>query len=265
MELVFFDLETTIPATDIIEFGAIVLDKDGLYEKESYSTLIWSDKITDQSVECNGITREMLKDAPKLAEVADSIYNILNGRIWAGHNIINFDIPRINESFKRIVRTEPRPSAIIDTLPLLRSSFGRRAGSLGLASLGNYFGLGQERHRSLEDVRMNIEILKNCSMIMFLEENAGYSSSDLPKEQPVSAKEVPFLKDLKDSMAGQQDIWISYDGGTNPLVPRRIKPLRWVSEPLLIEAYCHQSQTNKNFAIRKIVDIRNQEWQVERQ
>ena len=102
MELVFFDLETTIPPTDIIEFGAVILDKDGLYEKESYSTLIWSDKVDDRSITCNGITQEMLKDAPKFAEVADAIYNVLNGRIWAGHCINRFDIPHINKAFKKV-------------------------------------------------------------------------------------------------------------------------------------------------------------------
>ena len=40
MEVVFYDLETTIPQDDIIEFGEIVLDKTGFFERESYSTLI---------------------------------------------------------------------------------------------------------------------------------------------------------------------------------------------------------------------------------
>lgn len=175
MELVFFDLETTIPPIDIIEFGAVILDKDGLYEKESYSTLVWSDKVDTRSIECNGITHEMLKDAPKFAEVADAIYNVLNGRIWAGHCINRFDIPHINKAFKRIDKPAPVPFSTIDTLPLLRGTFGKRAGNLRLDSLGSYFGLGKERHRSLEDIKMNIEILKSCSTIMFLEQHAGYS------------------------------------------------------------------------------------------
>jgi len=29
MELVFFDLETTWPPTEIIEFGAVILEKEG--------------------------------------------------------------------------------------------------------------------------------------------------------------------------------------------------------------------------------------------
>ncbi|KDO55487.1 hypothetical protein CISIN_1g0236272mg, partial [Citrus sinensis] len=38
-----------------------------------------------------------------------------------------------------------------------------------LASLATYFGLGQQTHRSLDDVRMNLEVLKYCATVLFLE------------------------------------------------------------------------------------------------
>lgn len=38
-----------------------------------------------------------------------------------------------------------------------------------MASLANYFGLGKQRHRSLDDVRMNLEVLKYCATVLFLE------------------------------------------------------------------------------------------------
>ncbi|XP_028788239.1 protein NEN3-like [Neltuma alba] len=38
-----------------------------------------------------------------------------------------------------------------------------------MASLATYFGLGQQKHRSLDDVRMNLEVIKDCATIMFLE------------------------------------------------------------------------------------------------
>lgn len=50
MGLVFYDIETTIDPNEIIEFGAIVLDIDGFYEIESYSTLIYSDKVDEEVV-----------------------------------------------------------------------------------------------------------------------------------------------------------------------------------------------------------------------
>ncbi|KAI3756203.1 hypothetical protein L1987_56020 [Smallanthus sonchifolius] len=38
-----------------------------------------------------------------------------------------------------------------------------------MASLATYFGLGEQKHRSLDDVRMNLEVLKHCATVLFLE------------------------------------------------------------------------------------------------
>ncbi|MCL7028661.1 hypothetical protein MKW94_004541 [Papaver nudicaule] len=38
-----------------------------------------------------------------------------------------------------------------------------------MATLAAYFGLGQQKHRSLADVRMNLEVLKHCATVLFLE------------------------------------------------------------------------------------------------
>ncbi|KAK8325220.1 hypothetical protein V6Z12_A11G037900 [Gossypium hirsutum] len=38
-----------------------------------------------------------------------------------------------------------------------------------METLANYFGLGKQTHRSLDDVRMNLEVLKYCATVLFLE------------------------------------------------------------------------------------------------
>jgi hypothetical protein len=60
---------------------------------------------------------------------------------------------------------------MIDTLPLLTQTFGRRAGNMKMANLADYFNLGPQIHRSLYDVRMNLDVLKCCSTVLFLEDN----------------------------------------------------------------------------------------------
>lgn len=64
---------------------------------------------------------------------------------------------------------------MIDSLGVLSDKFGKRAGNMKMASLADYFGLGQQKHRSLDDVRMNLEVLKHCATVLFLE-------SSLPSE-----------------------------------------------------------------------------------
>ncbi|KAD6453761.1 hypothetical protein E3N88_08467 [Mikania micrantha] len=176
-EIVFFDLETNVPNKPgqkfwVLEFGALVLCPRKLVELESYCTLIRPGDLTAVGVNparCHGISRATVLKAPVFEEVADKIFKILNGRIWAGHNIRRFDCVRIREAFKEIGRTAPEPVALIDSLPVLAERFGRRAGDMKMASLAKYFGLGEQKHRSLDDVRMNLEVLKHCATVLFLE------------------------------------------------------------------------------------------------
>ncbi|XP_061345637.1 protein NEN4 [Gastrolobium bilobum] len=176
-EIVFFDLETTVPKKGgqrfwVLEFGAIVVSAHKLSEIESYTTLIRPKDLSVVSVKssrCDGITRGAVENAPSFEDVADRIFNILNGRVWAGHNIQRFDCVRIKEAFEDINRPAPVPVGIIDSLGVLTEKFGRRAGNMKMATLASYFGMGQQKHRSLDDVRMNLEVLKNCATVLFLE------------------------------------------------------------------------------------------------
>lgn len=176
-EIAFFDVETTVPTRPgqrfaILEFGAILVCPKNLEELHNYSTLVQPadpSLISSLSVRCNGITPDAVVSAPTFADIADTVFDILHGRIWAGHNILRFDCARIREAFAEIGRPAPEPKGTIDSLALLTQRFGRRAGDMKMASLATYFGLGQQTHRSLDDVRMNLEVLKYCATVLFLE------------------------------------------------------------------------------------------------
>ncbi|KAJ4950134.1 hypothetical protein NE237_026966 [Protea cynaroides] len=177
-EIVFFDLETGVSNTEgqnrfsVLEFGAIVICPRNLIELESYCTLIRPQDLSVvalKSRRCDGITREAVANAPTFEDVAHQIFGILNGRVWAGHNIQRFDCARIKEAFAEIGRPAPVPVGMIDSLGVLSQKFGKRAGDMKMATLAAYFGLGQQKHRSLEDVRMNLEVIKHCATVLFLE------------------------------------------------------------------------------------------------
>ncbi|KAI5057577.1 hypothetical protein GOP47_0027592 [Adiantum capillus-veneris] len=177
--IVFFDVETNVPgyicrSYELLEFGAVVLNAQGLTEVRSFHTLIRPADLScidRRTTDCNTITPTTVSDAPTFADVADEIYRLLHGHIWAGHNILKFDILRINEAFSKIGQPAPEPSGVIDTYPLLRKTFGKRAGNYKLATLANYCGYGKQEHRSVADVRMNINVLRSCATMLFLESN----------------------------------------------------------------------------------------------
>ncbi|KAL4376823.1 hypothetical protein GQ457_02G016400 [Hibiscus cannabinus] len=203
-EIVFFDIETTVPNRAgqrfwVLEFGAIVVCPRNLVELESYSTLIKPKDLSTvalRSGRCDGITRDAVADAPGFEHVADKIFSLLNGRIWAGHNIQRFDCVRIKEAFSDIGRPPPLSAGIIDSLGVLTEKFGKRAGNMKMASLATYFGLGQQKHRSLADVRMNLEVLKHCATVLFLE-------SSLPSILNGSWQSPPTITTRSRSSAGK--------------------------------------------------------------
>ncbi|KAK8604534.1 hypothetical protein V6N13_099473 [Hibiscus sabdariffa] len=151
-EICFFDLETTVPQRRgqgyaILEFGAILVCPKRLVELQSYSSLVRPDDLSSVSpapVRCNAISRNHVASAPSFSEIADKVHDLLHGRVWAGHNIVRFDCVRIREAFEKIGRPAPEPKGIIDSLALLSQ-------------------------RSLDDVRMNLEVVKFCATVLFLE------------------------------------------------------------------------------------------------
>ena len=58
------------------------------------------------------------------------IFCVCIGRIWAGHNIVEFDCARVREAFAEIGKPAPEPKDTIDSLILLRQKFGKRAGDM---------------------------------------------------------------------------------------------------------------------------------------
>lgn len=176
--LVFYDVETTIPSAafkeyDIIEFGAIVVDPESLLEIGQFSTLVSSIHLTKKSIEANGITVEMLNGAPPFSAVADGIFKTLDGAVWIGHNIVSFDNRRIAEEFERLKRPPPKPSMVIDTLPLWKGIYGKRAGNLKLDTLSQRFGIGKEPHRAVADSRICFQVFLRVAAINVIERFYG--------------------------------------------------------------------------------------------
>ncbi|KAH1074577.1 hypothetical protein J1N35_026905 [Gossypium stocksii] len=192
---IFFDLETTVPQRrgqgySVLEFGAILVYPKRLVELHSYSSLVQPDDlsfVSPASVHCNGITREAVVSAPSFSEIADEVHNLLHGRVWAGYNIVRFDCVRIREAFEKIGRASPEPKGIIDSLALLTQRFVRRANNMKMATLANYFEIGVQSHRqSLDDVRMNLEVVKYCATILFLESSLPDIFTGNPQGSPIS-------------------------------------------------------------------------------
>lgn len=117
-EIVFLDVETSTRPRVLLEFGAVVVCSRRLVDVSSFATLVRPanlDALPDPTARSNGITRGTLADAPPFRDVADMVYDVLHGRVWAGHNIVHFDSMIIRDAFAEIGRPPPQPKAMIDT------------------------------------------------------------------------------------------------------------------------------------------------------
>lgn len=238
-ELVFYDIETTTFSQDnkkdVIEFAAITIATKGFYYKNSYSTLIHSSKVTNHSIQCNGITQEMLNNAPTFNQVAPTIYNILHNKVWVGHNIKTFDNIHLTREFKKINLEPPQPLFLIDTLSLFRKIWSKtHCGDLKLVTLGLFFGLGQEKHRALEDVKLNLSVFKNIAMSLLLEKHYPkqldlYHLYKSPPSKKESSDKLnsKIVAQIDKAIKNKTPLMIHYFGGQSPGKWKIVLPLSW--------------------------------------
>lgn len=153
------DLETTggNPNSErIIEIGIVL--HDGKHKIGEYTTLINPEKEISAFISTfTGITNAMVKNAPKFVEVADTILELLEGKIIVAHNA-RFDYNFIKSEFRRI--NIPFTKKNICTVQLSRKIFPQYKSH----SLGNICkDLGIEvdnRHRAFGDAAATALLLE---------------------------------------------------------------------------------------------------------
>ena len=102
--LCFFDLETTgtqLTKDRIVQLAAVILFPDGRRESRNY-IINPEISIPEEITAIHGISNEMVKNAPKLAEVAEEIIAFMGESDLAGYNSNKFDIPFMVEEFYRV-------------------------------------------------------------------------------------------------------------------------------------------------------------------
>lgn len=104
--LVVFDIESTgiNPRVNrIVEFGAVKLNLD--HSRETINFRINPQcKIPAETTALHGISDDDVADAPIFADSADRILDFIKDCDLGGFNLLRFDIPILQEEFRRIKR-----------------------------------------------------------------------------------------------------------------------------------------------------------------
>ena len=101
--LAIFDIESTgvVPQRDrIVEIAVIKLYPDGR-QQETVRRLNPGIPIPPGATAVHGISDADVADAPSFADIAEKLFNYLSDCDLAGYNITGFDVPILEEEFKR--------------------------------------------------------------------------------------------------------------------------------------------------------------------
>ncbi len=161
-DFVVIDFETTgldAIKNELIEVSA--LKYVGRNFVDSYITLIKPKiKIPYYITQINGITNEMVKDAPSIEEVIPRLVDFIGPSVLVAHNAA-FDMKFLKCNAQRC-GLEVKNS-YIDTLSLSRKTFPELHNHK-LATVARHIGIHEEGwHRAEFDTRATAEILLRCT------------------------------------------------------------------------------------------------------
>ncbi|HAU84569.1 MAG TPA: DNA polymerase III subunit epsilon [Lachnospiraceae bacterium] len=155
-DYVVFDLETTgvsVYNDDIIEISAVKVKGGEIID--TFSTLVNPDRpIPYAATRVNGITDDLVADAPYLKDVLADFLEFIGDNVLVGHNIYSFDLNFIYDAalnlYGRYVEND-----YIDTLFMARKCLPKLSHHK-LVDIAEHFNINtQGAHRALNDCIMN--------------------------------------------------------------------------------------------------------------
>lgn len=155
-DYVVFDLETTGISCyndQVVEISAVKVSKGQVVE-EFTSLVNPRCPIPYRASMVNGITDEMVKDAPAFDKVLADFLGFIGDHVLVGHNIHTFDMKFIYRDCEKFWGKVPENN-YVDTLSLARMCLAE-LGHYKLTDLSEYYGVSTKgAHRALNDCRMN--------------------------------------------------------------------------------------------------------------
>ena len=116
------DLETTGISTSndrIVQIALIGSSVDGV--EISYENLVNPRRsIPIQASNVHGIYDGDVRGLGDFSTFADEIFTQIEGAVIIGHNVRQFDLPLLNNEFRRLGKLPPTPKVVLDTLEVVR-------------------------------------------------------------------------------------------------------------------------------------------------
>jgi len=188
-------------ATQLSQFAVVVLDAQGLYEVESFSTHVK--------------TSSGPMNYPQFQQVADKIRLSLAGRIWIGYNL-KASTDLLGLGFADAKLSAPVAASSLD----LSTASSLSWFPAGLNNLTQHFGLPRNRASLLDECRQMVELLKNCALSLFLTANLPKAASVAPVSVPEKTETPVVVQEVKAPAPTPE-----------PVAPVNVEPVKEVPKP----------------------------------
>ncbi len=166
-DYVVFDLETTgisCNLDQIVEISGVKVI--GGKVADNFSTLVNPQRpIPWQASQVNGITDDMVEDAPYIDDVLGQFIEFIGDFVLIGHNIKSFDLKFIYRESERLFGKFP-DNDFVDTLILARHMFPEMEHHR-LGDMADLFKLkNDQEHRALSDSMVNQKIYEKMGKLL---------------------------------------------------------------------------------------------------
>lgn len=256
--LVFIDTETTGLRPDlghrVVEIAA--LRTDGLQKVAEFSALVNPQRTLDPgAMAVNGITPDMVADAPTFAEILPKLNELLSGAAIVMHNA-PFDMSFLEAEYS-IAGQTIAPEVVLDTLMLARRQYYFPSNSLG--NIARTLNISTPNaHRALGDVLTTFAVFrhfagdltrKNRPLVRdWLRMQGGVAWQ--PK---FSADHLSADDPLRIALTERRKLRIQYRTNGGRITDRVVEPQTLSGQYLV--AYCHLRQDRRTFRLDNIISM----------
>jgi len=259
----FVDFETTgldpYSGDRICEVGILKTKRGEVIDR--YETLVNPGvDIPPGATAVNGITDDMVRDAPFFIDVAGGILDFIKDTVLVAHNA-SFDLGFLAFELKNLGFEFPK-NPVVDTLIIARRHYSFSSNSLGkVARYLNILPRGQ--HRAIVDTMVTKEILEyfigNLRMRGFeietLKDLLKLQGGEITFPEP---RGVVFPPVIEDALRNKGKLRIKYDSPYKGTTTRVIEPVEVTlsGNYVYILAFCHFRKEMVKFRLDRILEVK---------
>ncbi|MDI6767654.1 MAG: exonuclease domain-containing protein [Bacteroidota bacterium] len=256
------DVETTGLSPEsgdrVCEIGAVKLRGGAVVE--TFGSLIDPQRpISYGAYTVNGITPQMLLDAPIFSSIAGKLWEMMQDSILVAYNA-PFDLSFIKNEF-RLIGYPAINNIILDALAIARQVLPG-LGKYPQENVARFVGIPFPiKHRAMEDTMVTAQLFSIFTSI--LKAHDCTTVADLQRRDLTHVLHYKRKAIVDSALAERQNLWIKYLSPTNAeITDRIITPKDCFSDQIgknrttYLVAHCHTAKAERNFRLDRILDLR---------